>query len=159
MTRNHKCLLRRFGRSTREGQVDSSIPTLNVNTKHMQRVGRVRGPIDIVEQNVAKHPPYLECGNATIPMDPVENRLREILSGIPFLVEDALTRLINASLSSGSKQTDKRLNDVMEQVINEAIVARLESTDFRREIDETVEQLVAALEFMNILVQSIICSE
>lgn len=103
VTRNHKSLLRRFGQSTRERQADSRIATLDVYTKHIQRESKVREPIDIAEQNIAKHSPHPECGDAIIPVHPVESRLLEILSDIRFHVKDALARLLTDTLSSANK--------------------------------------------------------
>lgn len=47
----------------------------------------------------------------------------------------------------------------MEQVINEAIAAKLESPGSRRQIIETVERFVAAPKFMNRLIEPIIDSK
>lgn len=72
-------------------------------------------------------------------MHPVENHLREILSSILLHVEHALTRLLADSLSSANKKIDNLLNAVLEQLINQSIAAKLESQEFRRKIDDTVQ--------------------
>lgn len=159
VSRNRKSVLRRFGRATGDRLVDSSTPAFGVITKKMTRGNTVGGPTDIAEQNVAEHLACSECGDATLPMNLIESRLREILSNISFHAENTLTRLLTDSLSSDNNRTNNRQSALMEQLINQSIATKLESSEFHRKIDEAIERIVAAPNVISKLVESVIDSE